>query len=266
MSRDTIRSSWVIVAGVLGIVGAAYGGGAFGTRPVNEAVDGWLDADSTLLAPAGPAFSIWSVIYLGLAAYVVWQALPAQRSSQRHRILAPWIAASLLLNAAWILVVQADQLAWSLVVIVALLLVLIRTWILLLRTSAVGRADRWITDVTMGLYLGWVSVATVANATAVGAAAGLNPGALAATISAAVLVWVAGGIGFALTWHSSRLAPALAIVWGITWIGVGREIAPIDLVVAASAFTAALATLASSVLLVLRRRRAATPSSERQAA
>lgn len=261
MNRDIVRSSLVIVAGVLGMLGAAYGGGAFGTRPVNLAVDGWLDADSTLLAPATPAFSIWSVIYLGLAIYVVWQALPAQRTSARHRQLSPWIAASLLFNAIWILVVQADQLVLSLVVIVVLLGVLIRCWLLILQTPATSRADRWITDVTMGLYLGWVSVATVANSTAVLAAAGVNPGNTAGTVIASVLVWVAAAIGLAITWQSGRIAPVLAIVWGISWIGVGRETAPLDAVVAANAFIAALAALVGSALLALRRRREASRSS-----
>ena len=58
---------------------------------------GALDADATYLAPARPAFSIWSAIYLGLIAYTVWQAMPGQRASSRQRALGWWIALTMVL-------------------------------------------------------------------------------------------------------------------------------------------------------------------------
>ncbi|MEV7632531.1 hypothetical protein AB0N64_08995 [Microbacterium sp. NPDC089318] len=85
--RDIIRQSTVIAAAVFMLFGAAVGGGAFGGESVAELQDGALSAQGSYLAPAGPAFAIWSVIYLGLAAYTIWQALPGQRDSSRQRAI-----------------------------------------------------------------------------------------------------------------------------------------------------------------------------------
>ena len=74
-SADRRRQVVVTVSEVLCVVGTLVGVGVLGTR-VEESSGGSLAADATLLAPAVPAFSIWSVIYLGLGAYTVWQWLP----------------------------------------------------------------------------------------------------------------------------------------------------------------------------------------------
>ena len=63
----------VTVSFLLAIAGSAVGVGAFGGQQISEAAGGLLAADATHLAPAGPAFSLWTVIYLGLGAYTLWQ-------------------------------------------------------------------------------------------------------------------------------------------------------------------------------------------------
>ena len=253
MNKDVARSVAVLLTGIVAIIAAGIGGGATGNRSVNQAVDGWLDSDSTLLAPAGPAFSIWSIIYTGLVVYVVWQLFPTQRASVRHRKLGIWVTLSLLLNAAWILVVQLDQLVLSLVVIVVLLLVLVRAWIIITTTEPTQPADAWITHTTMGLYIGWVSVATVANATAVFAASGLDFGSVGNAAVACILVFVAAGIGILLTLTSGNLSPVIALSWGLLWIGVGRTIDPISIPVAVCSLIAAIVSLVISIAVVVRR-------------
>ncbi|EMY32645.1 hypothetical protein D477_018986, partial [Arthrobacter crystallopoietes BAB-32] len=164
----------VLASALVAIAGAFLGSGALGGTPIQDAAGGWLDEDSTPLAPASGAFRIWSLIYLGLLAYSVWQLLPAQRGAGRQRQLRPWAVVAMLLNAAWIWVVQAGWLGMSLIVIVVLLAVLARIFVLLVRTRPNGTADEIITDGTFGLYFGWVTIATVANTAAVLAAAGFD--------------------------------------------------------------------------------------------
>ena len=101
MSAVTVPVITVIAVAV-SIVTAFVGSGAVGGTPISQAAGGAFSSDGTPLSPAGPAFSIWSVIYLGLIAYAVWQLFPAARRSDRHRALRPWAIASALLNAAWI--------------------------------------------------------------------------------------------------------------------------------------------------------------------
>ena len=50
--------------------------------------------------PAGYVFSIWGVIYLGLMAFAVYQALPAQRANPRLRAIGGWVVLSSLANSA----------------------------------------------------------------------------------------------------------------------------------------------------------------------
>lgn len=72
-SRTLLRRAAVTVAFLAAMVGTAVGVGAFGGDPIEEAAGGLLAADSTHLAPASSAFSIWTLIYVGLGAYTLWQ-------------------------------------------------------------------------------------------------------------------------------------------------------------------------------------------------
>src|SRR5690606_41224558 len=95
---DLARQIAVISAAVFMIVAALVGTGFFGGTPVQDLQDGKLSAEYSYLAPAQQAFSIWSVIYVGLFAYTIWQALPGQRARARQRAPGGWIALGMGLN------------------------------------------------------------------------------------------------------------------------------------------------------------------------
>lgn len=223
MRNDLVRQLTVAVSAVIAIVGSFIGSGAAGGTPIQDAAGGALSADATPIAPDGPAFSIWSVIYLGLIAYAVWQFLPRQRSAERHRRLGYWVAASLILNAAWILSIQFDLLWLSVPVIVVLLAVLVRAFALCLEHRPTGTVDAVVTDGTIGLYLGWVSIATAANVAAVLVAAGFRGFGVPADVWGVVVIAVAGAVGVLIAIRGrGRIAPALSLSWGLAWVAVGR--------------------------------------------
>ena len=246
---DLARQITVATSAVLAVIGAFVGSGAAGGTPVQDASGGALAADATLLAPGGGAFSIWSVIYVGLVAYAVWQFLPAQRAAQRQRRLGYLVAASLVLNAAWILAIQFDQLALSVPIIVALLVVLILAFRICRATRPADRVDAVLTDGTIGLYLGWVSVATAANITAVLVAAGFDGWGLAPEAWAIGVLAAVGVIGVCLAiWDGGRIAPTLSLAWGLSWIAVARLTdAPPSTPTAVAAITAAAAIVIATV-------------------
>ena len=159
---DRARQVAVTVSEIVSLAGPLIGAGIIGTQVENSA-GGSLSSDSTLLAPAGTAFSIWSVIYLGLAAYTVWQWLPSRAADPRARATGWLAAASMLFNAAWLLVTQLGSVWAGVVVIVLLVLVL---GLLVQRLAELpgpgSRLDQLVVDGTFGLYLGWVAVATIA--------------------------------------------------------------------------------------------------------
>lgn len=236
------------------MVGAFLGSGAVVGDPVNEVAGGWLGADATPIAPASTAFSIWSVIYAGLAGYAIWQLFPDRRASERHRHLRPWAMASAVLNALWLGVTQVGWLGLSVVVMLALLAVLIRILLVLHSTPRRGWVETVLVDGTFGLYLGWVSVATAANITSWLASVGASgfSGWVWATVG--VLVVLAAIVSALAAFTRGRLAPSIAAAWGVAWIAVARSGGQFESpVVVWTAGVVAVAVLVATAVARLRR-------------
>lgn len=257
---DRIRQTAVVVSAVLAIVVSFVGSGAVIGTPIQDAAGGALSADSTLIAPAGPAFSIWSVIYAGLIAYAVWQALPSQAARDRQRRLGYPIVATLLLNAAWILSVQAGLLWLSCVVIVVLLAALVVAFVGVLRTRTGGQGviESIVLDGTIGLYLGWVAIATAANLTAGLQTAGFDGLGVAPELWAGAVLSVAGLAGLVLALvGGGRFAPSASLSWGLAWVAVSRTTGDLvsPPVAATAAIVAAVLVIATVVVRIARVRR-----------
>ncbi|MBA3524104.1 MAG: tryptophan-rich sensory protein [Geodermatophilaceae bacterium] len=266
-TTDQVRQVAVTVSAVIAVVGGAIGSGAFGGTPIAEAGDGALSAEATFLAPDGPAFTIWTPIYVGLIGYALWQALPAHRADPRQRRVGWPTAVSMLLNAAWILIAQAGRVTTSVVVIVALLASLIVVYVRLLspralaapRASAAGSASApnssgWVESVlldgTFGLYLGWVSVATIANLTAALVAADVGDLVLGADVWAVLVLVVAIAVGLGVAAAGrGRLPYAVAMCWGLAWIAVGRSDGPDSSMLVALFAVAAVVIVALGTLV-----------------
>jgi hypothetical protein len=255
---DVVRQIVVLVSALVAVALAAFGSGAFGGASVSDAAGGALSATATTVAPATTAFSIWSVIYLGLIAYAVHQVLPRQRAVTRHRRLGYWVAASMLLNAGWLFAaVQLGSVWLGAAVIVVLLLVLARIFVICFHTASGGWVDAIVTDGTMGLYLGWVSVATVANIAAALVSSGFDGFALPAGFWSAVVLGVAALAGVAIAFAGrGRIAPALSLSWGLAWIAVGRLAGePENTVAGVAAIIAAVVVLGVTVAVRVARGR-----------
>jgi hypothetical protein len=116
--------------------------------------------------PAGYVFSVWGVIYLGLIAYAVFQALPSQRENPRLRRIAPFAVTAALCNGVWLFLWHFEQFTLTLVPMFGLLIMLILTH-LDLETGRipVEPAETWAVRVPFSIYLGWITVAAAANIT-----------------------------------------------------------------------------------------------------
>ena len=252
--RDRQRQVMVTASAALMILGTLFGFGLIGT-PVEASSSGAFSAEATLLAPAVRAFSIWSVIYLGLIGYVVWQWLPANRQSPRARRIGTLSAVSMLLNGLWLAVTQLGLLWLSVVVILALAITL---GLLLQRLGDsvdATAAERVVLDLTFGLYLGWVSVATLANVTAVLVAYGISPALPAAEIWAVAVLAVGAILGVVLARAlGGRLSVAGAMGWGLLWIAVGRFTGePESMITGVTAAIATVVVLAAALFVLLPR-------------
>ena len=252
----TDRQRQVLVTGSAGlmIVGTLYGFGLLGA-PVEATSSGAFSAEATLLAPAVRAFSIWSVIYLGLIAYVVWQWLPANTASARARRIGALSALSMVLNGLWLAVVQVGGIWLSVAVIVALALTL---GVLVQRLGDSADAspfERIVLDLTFGLYLGWVSVATLANVTTALVASGFDPAPAIAEYWAVGVLALGAMLGVLLAMAlGGRLSVAGAMAWGLAWIAVGRFAGnPTSFATGVAATLAVVVILGATVLVLLPR-------------
>lgn len=238
MSNEALVRWSTLIITAIAIVGAFVGSGLLGGIPVQDAAGGWLSSTATPIAPAGTAFRIWSLIYLGLACYAVWQLGESSLRLDRVRWL---IALSALLNALWIGAVQLGWLAASLVIIVVLLAVLLLIMSRLTDSPDSGWELTFV-DITLGLYLGWITLATLANLSAWLWSLGYRGEPLGESGYGIAMVVIALLIGMATVFAFSRLTPALASSWGLIWVCVARW---------AEQRTLALVALAAAVVLVV---------------
>jgi hypothetical protein len=170
--------------------------------------------DSTLRAE-GYAFSIWSVIYLALIAFALWQALPARRDDPRLTHVRAPAAMALAGIGLWIWASSFD-LRWTSVAII-----IGSAW---MAVRALGHGRGPWTDWPLGLLAGWLTIASALNILTVATAddlIGPETALPAAIVGIAVVVVMAllvfGRLG--------RIAYPLPIIWGLmaVWVAEGGD-------------------------------------------
>lgn len=227
--------------------------------PINGRTPGEIsDLFPVRFTPAGYVFSIWSIIYLGLIAYAIYQALPGQRANPRLRAIAWPFVLSCVANSGWIFAWHYGLYPLSLLIMLALLGSLITLYARLYPTyPVVAVAERWTTHIPFRIYLGWVTVATIANTTIVLYNAGWQGALLTAETWAALLIVIATAIGFFFALRLRDAAYTLVLVWAFVGIYVKQNDA------ALTAYTALVMAglLAGTALfaLFLRQRPAQVP-------
>ena len=109
---------------------------------------------------------------------------------------------------------------------------------------------RLLIDGATGLHLGWVSLATVANTAAWLTAIGPQSWAESADLWGVIVLVVVGILGVAIAWASGwRVAPGLALGWGLSWLAVGRlQNEPPSEVIGVTAIIVAVVVVAVPVL------------------
>lgn len=166
--------------------------------------------------PAGYVFAIWGLIYTGLIAYVIYQARPSERDGQVMQSIGWWFVVSCAANIIWLVLFLYDLVWLSTVAMLALLISLLMIYIRLgIGTKSVSLAEKWAVHIPFSIYLGWISVATIANFStalytsgAVTSFIGIN-----ADIWASIMLIVAAVLAFAMLYFRRDIAYALVIVW-----------------------------------------------------
>lgn len=222
---DYLRQLAVIVVtlATIAINGLATG------LPLNGQSTGEIsDRFPSLFTPAGYVFSIWGVIYLGLPAYMVFQALPAQRAAPSLRAIGWPYVLSGIANSIWIFLWHYNQFALSLVVMLVLLVSLIVIYQRLNPWRATASASEWwTTHVPFSIYLGWITVATVANVATVLLDSGWEGGFLPPMAWSLTMISVATLIGLYFAMIKRDIAYVAVLVWAFVGIAVKQNATPL---------------------------------------
>jgi len=209
------------------------------------------DRFAVYFVPAGYVFAIWGLIYAGLVAYGIYQALPSQRANARLRGVDHLFIFSCLANVVWLFLWHYLLIPLTVAAMVALLLLLIAIYVRLgIGRTQVARAERWLVHLPFSIYLGWITVATIANVTDVlfyfhWDGAGLTPVAWAV-----IMLAVAAALTTSVYLTRRDVAYVLVVVWAFVGIAVKQADAP-PVVVAALVLAALL--VVEILLLALRR-------------
>ena len=125
------------------------------------------DRYHTYLTPAGYAFSIWSLIYLLLAGFIIYQFRSDTGGRDSVQRIGIWFMLSCIFNMGWLLLWHYLYIELSLVAMVLLLLSLIIIYRKTRFITDPTTGEKWLVKLPFSLYLGWISVATIVNVSVV---------------------------------------------------------------------------------------------------
>jgi benzodiazapine receptor len=207
------------------------------------------DRYPVLIVPAGYVFSIWGIIYLGLIAFSVYQALPGQRENPRLQKLGLWFFFSSLANALWLVSFHYLQFGLAMVIMLILLGILIRIYTLLaIGKEIVKPVERWLVNLPFSVYLGWITVAAIANAAQLLYSLNWSGFGIAPEIWTLIMLMAAVVISALVSFTRRDVGYSLVLVWALAGIAIKQFALPI---VSGAAWLAAAAVVVFLALAIL---------------
>ena len=216
------------------------------------------DLYPNLFVPAGLTFSIWGIIYTWLLVFIIWQVGGLFSKKHLERIapiidkLAWLFALTCLLNVAWLFAWHWQLLAISGIV----MLWLLRSLVHLNNKmgtgfSKINATEKWLIHAPFGIYLGWISVATIANITAILVGIQWNGWGISAGNWAIIMVLAGFLIAAIMVTLRNNVFYGLAVTWALYGIMLkrGTEISEVSQQIENTAF---YALIALSILVLWR--------------
>jgi hypothetical protein len=223
------RISFSQVAVIVAVAATLIVNGLANALPLNGQTTAEIsDRFDVLFVPAGFVFSIWGLVYLALIAFGTFQALPRQRSDPRlSRVRGPFLLSSLA-NIAWLFTWHYEFFLLSMPVMLTLLASLAVIYDRLeLGKGGVTTFERWCVDVPFSLYMGWISVATIANAADVLDYIGWSGWGVAPAVWAVVMLVISGGLAIFMALFRRDVVFVLVVMWALLGIGIKQFDVPL---------------------------------------
>ncbi|MFX0100933.1 MAG: tryptophan-rich sensory protein [Candidatus Hodarchaeota archaeon] len=210
-----------------------------------------------LFVPAGLTFSVWGAIYTLLILFIFYQGgslfkKGAEPSENLKKI--GWFYSLInITNALWMITWHYRLVPLSLVIMLIFLVLLIVIYLRLkigLKGETQTPKEKFFYQVPFSVYLGWITVATVANVTAVFIWAGVEPYTPVAVIWTILVIIVATLIAALVILTRKDIGYTLVIIWAFLGIVIKR-MDPEYFVQLDVALTAGIALIFLAVLLIV---------------
>jgi hypothetical protein len=199
------------------------------TLPINGLNTGEVSAlYPSMFTPSGITFSIWSVIYLLLAGFVIYQWKLLSKSYYKQ--LMSLFIISCALNICWILVWHHLFVSISVIVMIVFLIILIRIFLLLQKNPEQSTTELVLIHLPFTIYLAWISVATIANVSAYLTSIDWDGGILSPVAWTIIMMVVASILAIIVLKKFYRYAYAIVVAWALAGIALNNY--PIITVVA----------------------------------
>lgn len=197
--------------------------------PINGVTTGEVsDEFPILFVPAGYVFSIWGLIYAALIAFVIYAMTPKGLADEKIDSITWWFVAANLFNATWIFLWHYMQFTLTVVAILGLLVSLLAIY-LKLRIGIEKRSlsETLLVAAPFGIYLGWATVATVANISQALYSLGWNGGPLSPAVWTVIMLAVASLLGVLMIFIRKEIAYPLVLVWAFIGIWIKHSGTPL---------------------------------------
>lgn len=177
-----------------------------------------------ILIPAGYTFSIWSIIYLGLLGFAVYQVLPAQQDNPRLEKTRKWAILNFISNGLWLIAANNGLLWLTVLLIIIMLISLIKiNEALEISKTKVSRAEVWAARIPFSMYYSWVTIATALNIAVFLQYNGWQGGGLSEEFWAVSVLTVAMIITTFVCLRYSNFIYMLVVVWATAGIYVANQ-------------------------------------------
>lgn len=190
--------------------------------PINGRQTGAIsDAYPNLFAPTGLTFAIWGVIYLLLAAFTLFQLglFQGRSVSANSDVTAALLtrigllfSVSSLANFAWIFSWHYNRIPLSMLLMLVILACLILIS-LALRPLRLTAREAFFVRLPFSVYFGWITVATIANATTLLVYWQWNGFGISAMVWTVAVLIVGALIGGVTLVRNRDIAYGLVLVW-----------------------------------------------------
>jgi hypothetical protein len=201
----------------------------------------------TVVTPAGYAFSIWSVIYIGMVAFSIYQLLPA--NAAKFRQIRSLYIVSCVFNCAWIYFWHLEAIGLCLIVILALAVVLL---LINMRIKSPGSlTESLLSNAPFGVYFGWVTCAAIVSIFVYLVYVEANISVQIVLFLASLSIFAASGCAILIRWKLANYLYPLAVAWALTAIAV-KQSGNTAVVVSAALGTVICLVTAGSIVTKLR--------------